>query len=143
MQLFESLKQLPKISGYTLSKNWKKDPHYVTNSLYTFPLSHQPKLLQEIMIFCHIYLVSYICISLNAIGYQVCVLIMLKPFVNLALKAMTLCVLSYDIIKQKKQSKNAQNNCREKLLNMNPRFSIWKNNFKRAIISGKVEVVLR
>ena len=32
--------------------------------------------------------------------------------------------------KQKKQNKNALNNCREKLLNMILRFSIWKNNLE-------------
>ena len=31
---------------------------------------------------------------------------------------------------QKKQNKNALNNCREKLLNMIPRFSFWKNNLE-------------
>ena len=40
MQLkFKSLKQRPKISWHTWSKNWKKDPHYVTNSLYISSLS--------------------------------------------------------------------------------------------------------
>ena len=41
------------------------------------------------MIFRQIYLVSYVSISLNAIEYQVCVPIVLKP-VNFSLKAMTL-----------------------------------------------------
>ena len=55
--------------------------------------------------------------------------------------------------KQKKQNKNALNNCREKLLNMIPRFSMCKCNlesnsflaiFQLLILCllGKVEVVL-
>ena len=35
-------------------------------------------------------LFSYVCILLNAIGCQVCVPILLKPLINLSLKAMTL-----------------------------------------------------
>ena len=57
--------------------------------------------------------------------------------------------------KAKKQNKNALNNCRKKLLNIIPRFSIWKRNLESnnflAIIQhcvyniflGQVEVVLR
>ena len=39
--------------------------------------------------------------------------------------------LSYDIKKAKEGKQNdALSNCREKLLNMIPRFSIWKNNLE-------------
>ena len=73
--------------------------------------------------------------------------------------------LSYNIKKAKEATtttttttttKNALNNCREKLLNMIPRFSIWKNNLESNIFLaifqllilclyflGKVEVVWR
>ena len=73
-----------------LAKKLKERSHYLTNSFYTFLYSHQPKLQKEIMIFWQIYLVSYVCISLNAIGYKVWVPIVLKPLTNLSLKAMML-----------------------------------------------------
>ena len=50
--------------------------------------SHQPILVLKIMICWQIYLVSYVYISLNAIEYQICVPIVLKPLINLSWKAM-------------------------------------------------------